>query len=99
MKRSALMVLVLLFLSLFLVNAASAQKMETVTGKVAAIDPEGKGIVVMKGAMDVGTIVSPDTMIKVKGKKAALGDIKVGDKVTVKYERSNDLYAKQIMKK
>jgi hypothetical protein len=102
MKRSALTVIVFLAFSLFLAGVASAQKTETVTGKVTAVDPEGKGIVVMKGtgywALDRGVIVSPDTVIKVKGKKAALGSIKVGDKVTVKLQRSTDLYAKQIIR-
>jgi Cu/Ag efflux protein CusF len=77
--------------------------METATGKVIGIDSEGKGIAITMGqgktAMLVGAIVSPDTVIQVKGKKAGLSDIKVGDKVTIKYERSTDLYAKKIIKK
>lgn len=103
MKRSVLTVLVLLVLSFFFVSAASAEKMETATGKVSAIDPDGQGIVIMtkagKGARDVGVVVTPDTMVKVKGKKAALSSIKVGDKITIKYVRSTDLFAKQIIKK
>jgi Cu/Ag efflux protein CusF len=103
MKRSVLLVMVLLCASLFVANIASAQKMETATGKVTAIDPDGKGIVIMTGtgdgAMDVGTIVGSDTVVKVKGKEAALNDIKVGDTITIKYEKSTDLFAKQIIKK
>ena len=103
MKRVALIGFVLVCVSLLAAGVASAQKMESVTGKVSAVDPEGKGIVVMKGsgdsAMDVGTIVSPDTVVKVKGKKASISDIKAGDMVTIKFERSTDLFAKEIVKK
>ncbi len=48
--------------------------------------------------MDVGTVVDKDTIVKVKGKEASLKDVKVGDTVTVRFLRSNDLYAKEIMK-
>lgn len=77
------------------------------TGKVTAVDPEGKGIVIDAGkgdqALTVGTIVDSDTRLTVKGKDVPLSDlqkdVKVGDTVTLKYEKSNDLYAKQIIKK
>jgi hypothetical protein len=102
MKRVALWVLVAACLSLSLVGVSSA-KMETAAGKVIAIDPDGKAIVIVKGsgysARTVGTIVSRDTIVKVKGKKAALGNIKVGDRVIIKLERSDNQYAKQIIKK
>jgi hypothetical protein len=76
-------------------------KMETATGKVTAIDPQGKAIVIAeniggKETMDVGTIVDKDTIVKVKGKEAKLQDLKVGDTVTVRYLKSNDLYAKEV---
>jgi hypothetical protein len=65
--------------------------------------PQGKAITISakagKEAMDVGVIVNDETVIKVKGKKAALSDIKVGDAVKIRYLRSNDLYAKEIVKK
>ena len=103
MKRLALSVTVLICACLLLAGAAAAQKMETATGKVSAVDPDGKGIVIMtgtgKGAMDVGVIVGSDTVVKIKGKPASLADIKVGDMVMIKYEKSTDLFAKQIMKK
>ncbi len=106
MKRSVLLVLVAAVISVFLVTvvmAAESGKMETATGKVASIDPEGKAITISakvgNETMDVGTVVDKDTMVKVKGKKATLNDIKVGDTVTIRFLRSNDLYAKEIMKK
>ncbi len=79
-------------------------KMETATGKVTSVDPGGMAITISeniggKGALDVGTIVDKDTLVKIKGKDATLGDIKVGDTVTVKYLKSNDLYAKEIVEK
>lgn len=106
MKRSAAVVLVVVMVAFFLAGAAVAAekgKMETATGKVTAIDPQGKAItinaMVGKEAMDVGTAVDKDTVIKVGGKTASLKDIKVGDTVTIRYLRSNDLYAKEITKK
>jgi hypothetical protein len=81
----------------------TAGKMETATGKVASVDPQGKAITVMaksgtKGMIDVGTIVNKETVVKVKGKTASLKNIKPGDTVTVHYMKTNDLYAKEIMK-
>jgi Cu/Ag efflux protein CusF len=107
MKKSVFPVLVAAVLSVLLVTvvmAAESGKMETATGKVTSIDPQGKGITISakmggKEAMDVGTVVDKDTIVKVKGKKATLNDIKVGDTITIRFLRSNDLYAKEIMKK
>jgi hypothetical protein len=84
-------------------TTAETGKMEAVNGKVTAIDPQGKAITlsakVGKEATDVGTIVDKDTVIKIKGKIAILKDIEVGDTVTIRYLRSDDLYAKEIVKK
>jgi hypothetical protein len=86
MKGSVVMIVVLVMASFFLVSVAAAaekSKMETATGKVTAVDPQGKAITISakagKEAMDVGTIVDKDTMVKVKGKAAILQDLKVGD--------------------
>jgi Cu/Ag efflux protein CusF len=106
MKKSALVVFGLLALVFFLTNVAIAEqagKMRTATGKVTSIDPGGKAITISekvgKEVMDVGTVVDKDTVIKVKGKKAGLDDIKVGDTITIRYLESNNLYAKEILKK
>lgn len=77
------------------------------TGKVTAVDPEGKGIVISVGkgdqALDVGTIIEDDTQLKVDGKSVPLSnlqeDVKVGDTVTLRYERTDNLYARQIEKR
>ena len=69
--------------------------------------PLGKAIVITTGqdkaAMDVGVVIQPDTVLMVKGKKVPLDklqdSVKVGDTVTVKYTKTNDLYAKEIVKK
>jgi hypothetical protein len=77
------------------------------TGKVTAVDPQGKAIVITVGkgdrALDVGAIVQPDTKLMVSGKNVSVtnlpDDVKVGDRVTLKYEKTSDLYAKQIVKR
>lgn len=107
MKKSVLAAVVMVLLSVFVITevmAAESGKMETATGKVTSVDPQGKAISLSakmggKGAMDVGAIVNTDTIIKVKGKKTSLDDIKVGDTVTLRYLKSDDLYAKEIIKK
>jgi hypothetical protein len=38
-------------------------------------------------------------VVKVKGKTATLQDIKVGDTITIRYLKSDNLYAKEITKK
>lgn len=80
---------------------------KTQTGKVTAIDPEGKGIVVTVGkgdqALDVGAVVQPDTKLTVKGRNTPIADLQndvsVGDTVTLKYAMTDDLYATQIIKR
>jgi hypothetical protein len=106
MKKSITMILVAALLSFFLAGVATAEekgKMESATGKVTSIDPQGKAITISakvgKEVMDVGTAVDKDTVVKVKGKSATINDIKVGDTVTIRYLKSNDLYAKEIIKK
>lgn len=109
MKKYSLAVLAslgVLLLSAALVYSDPAQ-MSTQTGKVTAIDPEGKGIVISVGsgeqALDVGTVIQPDTKLVVKGKSVPLSnlqdEVRVGDTVTLSYARTDDLYAKQIVKK
>jgi Cu/Ag efflux protein CusF len=78
-------------------------KMEIATGKVTSVDPQGMAITISEKiagheTMDVGTIVSHDTIVKVNGKVATLDDIKVGDLVTIHYVKSDNLYAKEIDK-
>ncbi len=98
----------LLLLGAVMAGQAPAQgKIESYSGKVTAVDPAGKAIVIDvgtgKNALVVGAIVTPDTVLMVKGKKMAIADltkeVKAGDTVTLKIERTTDLYAKEIDKK
>jgi len=86
---------------------AGAAGTETQKGKVIAIDPGGKAIVISVGmgekALTVGAVIKEDTKLMVKGKMVPLSDlekaVKVGDTVTLKYVRTDDLYATEIVKK
>lgn len=73
------------------------------SGTVVAIDPDGKAIVISekvgKDELVIGAIITPQTTVKVAGKETDLSQIKVGDKVTLTYERTEDLYAKEIIKR
>jgi hypothetical protein len=111
MKRTALfcalLIVVLLLGSATVAQVVAQAKMESFSGKVTAVDPDGKAIVMESGrgkaALTVGAIVTPDTVLMVKGKKMAIADlakeVKAGDMVVLKIERTTDLYAKEISKK
>ena len=106
MKRSVVMACVLLlvtFIAVGPVRGAEEGEMQTATGQVTSIDPQGKAITISEKvgdeALDVGTIVDKDTVVQVDGKPATLLDIKVGDTVTIRYLKSDNLYAKEIVKK
>ena len=109
MKKHAIFTLLLVIALAVLAGQvyAKSEPMLSQTGEVTAIDPAGKAIVIMKGtgqaAIDVGTIIQPETVLMVKGKKVPLSElqdkVKVGDKVTLKYVKTSDLYARQIIKK
>ena len=111
MKRVALfcaLAAFVLLIGLATVGQVLAQeKMESFSGKVTAVDAAGKAIVIESGtgkaALTVGAIVTPDTVLMVKGKKMAIADlakeVKPGDMVGLKIERTADLYAKEISKK
>jgi hypothetical protein len=68
----------------------------TLTGEVTAVDLQAtpQTIVVEvpkpgKDALTVGATVDAGTAIKVGGKAAKLGDVKPGDRATIKYEKSD----------
>ena len=93
-----------LFTGLIHADAAGTQ---SGTGKVIAIDPQGQAIVVDVGVgssvMTVGAVITTDTVLVIKGKHVPLSDlqkdIRVGDTVTVRYIKTDDLYAKEIIRK
>ncbi len=106
MKRTVIVVCALAIVSFFVTNvvaAAEMNKMETETGKVIAVDQHGTAMTLLakvgKEVMDVGVIVDGNTVVKANGKPATLRDIAVGDVVTVRYLKSDDLYAKEIVKR
>ncbi len=108
MKKSVRVVLALLIGSMMIISittaSAAAEKgtMKTAIGKVMSVDPQGKAITISvkagKQMEDVGAIVNEQTVVKIKGKKAPLSDIKPEDTVKIRYLRSDNLYAKEIVK-
>jgi len=109
MKKVALSLVFSLLIGLISSGLALAQgeKTESFSGKVTAVDPGCKAIVIESGkgksALTVGAIVTPNTVLMVKGKKMAIADltkqVNVGDMVSLKISRTTDLYAKEISKK
>ncbi len=83
-------------------------RMLTETGTVTALDLSAGAIVIETGkfrkqGMTVGAAIQADTVVTVKGRKIPASDIgeeiAVGDTVTLKYLKGDDLYALQIIKR
>ena len=84
-------------------TGSSASRMEKksevrrVRGEVTAVEPGAKTMVVKamegKKALDIGVDVTDKTIIQEGKANKTLGDIKVGDRVWMKYEKSNDKLA------
>ena len=83
-------------------------RMLTETGTVTALDLAAGAIVIQTGkgrkeGMTVGAAIQAETVVTVTGKKvpvSGIGDeISVGDTVTLKYLKGDDLYAVQIIKR
>lgn len=81
-------------------TGSSASRMEKksevrrVRGEVTAVEPGAKTMVVKamegKKALDVGVDVTDKTIIREGKANKTLGDIKVGDRVWMKYEKASD---------
>ncbi|MFN3396017.1 MAG: hypothetical protein ACK4Z9_04400 [Thermodesulfovibrionales bacterium] len=75
-------------------------KVKQVTGEVTAVDATAKTLTVKGKAGDVALTADDKTTVKIGKEKKALGDIKVGDKVMVRYaEMDGKNMAKSIMVK
>ena len=78
-------------------SATQVEKAEfhrVVRGEVTAVEPGAKTMVVKamegKKALDVGVDVTDKTIIREGKVNKTLGDIKVGDRVWMKYEKTSD---------
>lgn len=75
-------------------------KVKQVTGEVTAVDATAKTLTVKGKAGDVALTADDKTTVKVGKEKKALADVKVGDKVTVRYaEMDGKNIAKSIIVK
>ncbi len=107
MRRYGFLVLIVLAAYFLTTGLAFAEAAKSATGKVTAIDPQGKAIVVETGkgknALTIGAIVEADTKLKAKGKNVPASDlgktVNPGDTVTIKWVKTDNLYAKEIAKK
>ncbi len=75
-------------------QAGKKAEYHRVRGEVTAVEPGAKTMVVKamegKKALDVGVDVTDKTIIRERKATKMLGDIKVGDRVWMKYEKTND---------
>ncbi len=89
MKKMGAIVLSLIFILASVSVSHSAGKQRQITGKVLSVDAGTRTVTVIgrKGVVTVSAI--EDTRIIVEEVKA-IDDIKVGDKVTVRYSQAED---------
>ncbi|MEC4676757.1 MAG: hypothetical protein VST72_07570 [Nitrospirota bacterium] len=88
-KKTGAIVLSLIFILAFVPVSLAAGKQRQITGKVLSVDARTGTVTVIgrKGVVTVSAI--EDTRIIVEEVKA-IDDIKVGDKVTVRYSQAED---------
>ena len=91
----------LIFFLVLLMAASVAGKtiqpgeVRTAVGTVSAVDIQHSALVVethtAKGELTIGVTMKEGAPVLRKGKNVSLGDLKVGEKVTVKYGRDDDM--------
>lgn len=87
MKKAFLIVLTILLVVAVSVSAFAADKVKVkqITGEVAAVDAAAKSLTVKGKKAEVVIATDEKTAVKMNKEKKALADVKLGDKVTVKY--------------
>ena len=95
MKRFALVSMSLLFVFAVMTGVYAADntdesKARQITGNVTAIDTKSNTITVNKKNKEVALDIGEKTRIIQCTNKTAITDIKIGDKVTVKYRETGD---------
>lgn len=87
------------FLVLFMAVSVTGKTIQpgevrTAVGTVSAVDAQQSALVVetptAKGDLTIGVTLKKDVPVTRKGKNVSLGDLKVGEEVTVKYGREGD---------
>ncbi|MCK5426306.1 MAG: hypothetical protein KAJ34_01320 [Thermodesulfovibrionia bacterium] len=94
MKRFALVLISLLFTfttitGVFAADKTANSKTRQITGYVTAIDTKSNTITVNKKSKEVAINIGEKTKIVQCTNKTAITDIKIGDKVTVKYKETS----------
>ncbi len=91
MKKPLLILLSLFFVVSLIGSAVAAGKVKVkqITGDVAAVDAAAKSLTVKGKKAEVVLSTDEKTAVKMGKEKKALSDVKVGDKVTVKYSEVN----------
>jgi Cu/Ag efflux protein CusF len=94
MKRFALVLISLLFTfttitGVFAADKTANSKTRQITGNITSIDTKSNSITVNKKSKEVAINIGEKTKIVQCTYKTKITDIKIGDKVTVKYKETN----------
>ena len=96
-KITAVLIFFLVLLMAVSVAGKTIQpgEVRTAVGTVSAVDVQHSALVVetptAKGDLTIGVTMKKDAPVTRKGKNVGLGDIKVGENVTIKYGREADM--------
>jgi hypothetical protein len=87
MKRSLLFVLSFIIAVFMIGSAAAANKtiVKQITGEIVTVDIAVKTLTVKGKKTEVVITADDKTVVKLDKEKKTLSDVKIGDKVTVKY--------------
>ena len=91
MRKPLLIMLSLFFVVSLIGSAVAAEKVKVkqITGDVGAVDAAAKSLTVKGKKAEVALSTDEKTAVKMGKEKKTLSDVKVGDKVTVKYSEVN----------
>jgi Cu/Ag efflux protein CusF len=94
MKRFALVLISLLFTfttitGVFAADKTANSKTRQITGNITSIDTKSNSITVNKKSKEVAINIGEKTKIVQCTYKTKITDIKIGDKVTVKYKETS----------
>jgi len=91
MKKILLIVLSCLILLSMPGLAAAVEKVKVkhIAGEVAAVDAAANSLTVRGKRAEVVITANEKTSVKLEKKNASLADLKIGDKVTVKYSETD----------
>lgn len=90
--KKALFIIILLLIVISIAGisyGAEKVKIKQITGEVGAVDAAARSLTVKGKKAEVVLSTDEKTTVKTEKEKKSLSDVKVGDKITIKYSEVN----------